>query len=240
MTAIIKIDNLSKKFGKQVILDDITIELNTPGIYALVGPNGSGKSTLMNIMMNLLAADEGSVQMLGLSNQNKELMNRVSFLKDNTVLYPYLTGYDHLQYAAQCYKISKEQIQQVGEQIGITDYWHKKTGNYSLGMKQHLLIALAILNNPELIILDEPLNGLDPTSVIRVRNLILSLKEQGKTLLMSSHTLSEVDAVTNDILFLKDGKLLQEKLEKSDMQQISSEDRYRQLYHEAITSESGR
>lgn len=222
---IIRVDTIHKSFKGVEVLKGVSFSIHQPMILALVGPNGSGKSTLLNIMMNLLQPDQGTVDILGKKPDDVTVFREVSFLKDNTVLYPYLTGLDHLLYAAKTYGLSKERIHEVTEELGITSYMTKKVGTYSLGMKQHLLLALALLNDPEVFVLDEPLTGLDPTSVIKVRKLLLDLKARGKTVLLSSHSLSEIDAVTTDILFLKDGQVWQEKISRG-----SSEDRYRDIY----------
>ncbi|UUX34371.1 ABC transporter ATP-binding protein [Fundicoccus culcitae] len=232
--SIINIENIQKSFGQHQVLKDVTFAITQPGIYALVGPNGSGKSTLMNIMMNLIKSDSGKVELLGESNKNVQIFNRVSFLKDNTVLYPYLTGFDHLNYAAKAYGVNAAQVNQIVDKMGIQSYVHKRTGKYSLGMKQHLLIALCILNNPDVLIMDEPLNGLDPTSILSVRDLIKALGNDGKTILISSHILSEIDAVTRDVLFLKDGEVYVEKLSDSH-----AEDRYSEIYRDSLILNSG-
>lgn len=143
------------------------------------------------------------------------------------MLYPYLTGHDHLFYAAKCYGLPKERVHKVTEELGITSYMNKKTGAYSLGMKQHLLLALVLLNDPDLFLLDEPLTGLDPTSVLKVRSLLQELGRRGKTILLSSHTLSEIDALTKEILFLKEGMVYRETLVDE-----KSEERYKRLYGE--------
>lgn len=213
---IVSVNNVHKSYGKEKVLKGISFTIEEPQIIALVGPNGSGKSTLMNIMTNLLTADEGDITILGKDNKDPNIFREVSFMQDNSVLYDYLTGYDHLQFIGDVQNLSKEKIISVAERIGIDGYMHKKVGNYSLGMKQHLLLTMALVNDPKLLILDEPLNGLDPTSAIKVRHLFLELYEQGKTILLSSHNLGEIDRVTSEILFLKDGTLIKEDISKYD------------------------
>ena len=209
---ILAVQEIHKSYGKQRVLNNISFTIEEPQIVALVGPNGSGKSTLLNIITNLVEADEGQVTILNESNQNTQIFKNVSYMQDNSVLYDYLTGYDHLQFIANVQGLSKEQIIKTAERVGMDSYLNKRVGKYSLGMKQHLLLTMAILNEPELLILDEPLNGLDPTSAIRVRNLLVELYEEGTTILLSSHNLSEIDRVTSNILFLKDGQLIKEDL----------------------------
>lgn len=209
---ILSVNQIHKSYGREKVLKGISFTIDQPQIVALVGPNGSGKSTLLNIITNLVTADQGTVTILGKNNKNPQIFKEIAFMQDNGVLYDYLTGYDHLQFISNVQKIPKQQMLETAERIGMTDYLHKKVGNYSLGMKQHLLLTMALLNQPKLLILDEPLNGLDPTSAIKVRNLLRDLYEKGTTIMLSSHQLAEIDLVTSDILFLKDGNIIQEHI----------------------------
>ncbi|MFM1515186.1 ABC transporter ATP-binding protein [Helcococcus ovis] len=211
--SILKLENVTKKFGKQEVLKGINMHIEKPGIYAVIGPNGAGKSTLFNVISNLLKANSGEIEVVGKKNTNSDIFFEVSFLKDNRVLYDYLTGYDHLAFIKTAQKLPKERIDEVVEKLQIAHYMNKKTGDYSLGMKQHLLIAMAMMNKPKLMILDEPLNGLDPTSVIKVRHLLKELVESGTAILISSHTLSEIDLLTDQIMFLKDGRIVEEQMD---------------------------
>ncbi|MFC5601785.1 ABC transporter ATP-binding protein [Sporosarcina koreensis] len=209
---ILSVKDVYKSYGKEQVLKGITFQIEEPQIIALVGPNGSGKSTLMNIITNLLPSDKGEVTVLGKNNRNPNIFREISFMQDNTVLYEYLTGYDHLQFICDVQGLPKKQLLDTADRIGITSYLNKKVKNYSLGMKQHLLLAMAVVNKPKLMILDEPLNGLDPTSAIRVRELLLALRDEGTTILLSSHNLAEIDRVTSSILFLKKGNLIKENM----------------------------
>lgn len=215
---ILSVKDVYKSYGKEQVLKGITFSIEEPQIIALVGPNGSGKSTLLNIITNLLAADKGEVTVLGKTNRDPNIFREISFMQDNTVLYDYLTGYDHLQFICDVQGLSKQQLLATADRIGITRYLNKKVKNYSLGMKQHLLLAMAVMNKPKLMILDEPLNGLDPTSAIRVRELLLALRDEGTAILLSSHNLAEIDRVTSSILFLKKGNLIQENM--SEFEQV--------------------
>lgn len=211
--AVLKLTNLTKNYGKQEVLKGINLLLEEPGIYALIGPNGSGKTTIFNTISNLLKPTSGEIEVVGKKNTDASIFYEVSFLKDNRVLYEYLSGYDHLTFIQSAQKLPKERVDEVIKKMQIGHYVHKKVGDYSLGMKQSLLIAMAMLNKPKLMILDEPLNGLDPTSVIKVRYLLKELAENGTTILISSHTLSEIDLITDNIMFLKDGRIVEEKIE---------------------------
>ena len=205
---MISIKQLSKKYGQKQVLNNISFEIQQGELYGLVGPNGVGKTTLLSILINLIQADSGSVIVANQQNNDKDYLKRIGFMQDNTVLYPHLSGYDHLAYVAFAHGIDNEEIEKVSLKVGNYAYLNQKVGNYSLGMKQHLLFACAILHRPSVLLLDEPFNGLDPTSLIRIRELIIELNTQGTTVLVSSHNLVEVDRMTNHILFLKDGEVL--------------------------------
>lgn len=210
---IVQVSNLKKKYKKQEVLKGIDIRIEKPQIIALVGPNGSGKTTLLNCMTNLLAFNEGTVELLGKKNTDASIFYEVSYLQDNRILYGDLTGYDHLKFICHMQKIPISKIHEVTDRVGMTSYMKKRVRNYSLGMKQHLLLAMVIMNEPKLLLLDEPLNGLDPTSAINMRKILLELYAEGTTIILSSHNLDEIDRLTNTIYFMKDGALLKESLQ---------------------------
>ncbi|MCU9614933.1 ABC transporter ATP-binding protein [Caldibacillus lycopersici] len=209
---IIHIQNVKKRYKKEWVLKGINIKVEQPNIIALVGPNGSGKTTLLNCMTNLLSFHEGTVELVGKKHTDPSLFKEVSFLQDNRILYGNLTGYDHLKFICNVQHLSTARITDVAERVGMSSYLKKRVRNYSLGMKQHLLLAMAIINQPKLLLLDEPLNGLDPTSAITMRNILLELYNEGTTILLSSHNLDEIDRLTNTVYFMKDGAILKESL----------------------------
>ena len=219
---IIKVNNLDKFYKSKQVLKNINFEISTPSIMGLVGPNGAGKTTLMNCITNLINYQNGDIEILGKSNKDAEIFKEISFMQDNRVLYPYLTGYDHLKYICDIQNIDYKEIKNISEKIGINSYLNMKTKEYSLGMKQHLLIAMAIINKPKLIIMDEPLNGLDPDSIIATRELIKELHNDGTTILISSHSLSELGFITSDIIFIKNGEIV---IENDHTNMDSIEDR---------------
>ena len=210
---IVEVKNLNKSYGKHKVLNNLSFKIEKPQVLALIGPNGSGKSTLMNCMMNLISFDSGEIEILGKSNKDYEIFREVSFLKDNRVLYPYLTGFDHLKYICDIQKIPQKRIEEVIEIADIGDFYKKIISSYSLGMKQRLLLAMSLVNNPKLLLMDEPLNGLDTDSIFKFRDLIKNLGENNTTILISSHSLNELDYITNDILFLKNGSVIYEDIE---------------------------
>lgn len=205
--AILHLQNVQKKYKNHQVIDYVNLKIDQPGIWALVGPNGVGKTTLLNCICNITPINAGSIELLEESHRNYNVFKKVSYLQDNSILFHYLTGYDHIKYVCDIHRLPNERIQEVVQYLGMDSYIGKKVGAYSLGMKQHLLVALAIINRPKLLLMDEPLNGLDPSSAILIREILLELVEQGTTIILSSHNLAEIDRVTNQILFLKDGKI---------------------------------
>ena len=210
---IIDVTNLKKNYKKQEVLKGIDIQVETPQILALVGPNGAGKTTLMNCMMNLLPFNDGHVTILGKKHTDTSMFYDVSYMQDNRILYGDLTAYDHLAFICDIQKLPKNRIRGIAKRVGMTSYLKKRVRSFSLGMKQHLLLAMAIINEPKVLLMDEPINGLDPTSAINMRNILLELYAEGTTILISSHNLDEIDRLTNTIYFMKNGTLLKESLE---------------------------
>lgn len=208
------VKNLSKSYGKHQVLKDVSLDIKQGEIVALVGPNGSGKSTFLNVVANILNSDSGTVEILGKPNTDVSIYQNYSYMIDNTVLYSYLTGLDHLKFVCETHKLKKDSIRKAVELVGIRGFINKKVKEYSLGMKQQLLFTMAILNEPEFLVLDEPFNGLDPTTIIKVRKIMMELKEKGTTIFLSSHNLSEVDQMTSHIVFVKDGNLIEEDISK--------------------------
>lgn len=209
--SILSINNISKYFGDHCVLNNISFEIHEPTILALVAPNGSGKSTLLNILTNIERPDDGEIFVLDKPHTDPMIFEKVTYLQDNSVLYLDLTGYDHLEFVRSVHDLSTDTISSFTESLGMTDYLNKKVKNYSLGMKQHLLFAMSVLPDPKLIILDEPLNGLDPSSVMKVRTILKELYRRGSTILFSSHNLDEIDRLTDNILFLHEGELISSK-----------------------------
>lgn len=221
---MLEVVNIEKSYGKKKILHDISFIIEKGQIKALVGPNGSGKTTLMNTMTNLLKRDGGQVLVDGKEFKDEKIFNHISFFKDEKILDENLYGMDYLNYIKNVYKRTKDDVDRVIKEIGIESFVKSKTGSYSLGMKKKLMLAMDFLPQRDIILLDEPLSGLDPTSVIKMMALIKKKAKDGQGILISSHSLNDIDEITNNILFLKDGKILEEVLENEKFIEIISSD----------------
>lgn len=208
----LSVKGLSKSYGKHKVLDDVSLDIETGSLIALVGPNGSGKTTFLNAIANILNVDSGTVEILGKPNTDVSIFQDYSYMIDNTVLYGYLTGLDHLKFVTETRGLDKGTLRRAVERVGITSFITKKIKEYSLGMKQQLLFTMAILNDPKLLVLDEPFNGLDPTTIIKVRRILMELRDSGTTIFLSSHNLAEVDQMTSHIVFVKNGKFIEEDI----------------------------
>ena len=211
---MIEVKNLSVSYGEKHILEQLNFRIESGEVVGLVGPNGAGKTTLLSTLTGLLTPSEGTIIVADKSLPVGQSLYRViGFMQDNSVLYPQLTGYDHLQYIALAHGLDKARIQYTAKQVGMISYLDQAVGTYSLGMKQHLLFACAILHQPQVLFLDEPYNGLDPTSLIRIRELIMQLnRKEGMTVLISSHNLDEIDRMTRRIFFVKEGQIIEKTL----------------------------
>lgn len=221
---MLEVVNIEKSYGKKKILHDISFSIEKGQIKALVGPNGSGKTTLMNTMTNLLKRDGGQVLVDGKEFKDEKIFNHISFFKDEKILDENLYGMDYLNYIKNVYRRTKDDVDRVIKEIGIESFVKSKTGSYSLGMKKKLMLAMDFLPQRDIILLDEPLSGLDPTSVIKMMALIKKKAKDGQGILISSHSLNDIDEITNNILFLKDGKILEEVLENEKFIEIISND----------------
>jgi ABC-type multidrug transport system ATPase subunit len=223
---IITVNNLSFSFGTQKVLDQINLSVPKGSIYGFLGPNGSGKTTTIKLLLSLLKNNENNISLFGkpLNENREEVLKKIGSLIEAPALYHHLTGFANLKARAIVFGINDERIHEILAIVGLVDAAQKKAGKYSLGMKQRLGIGLALLNNPELLILDEPTNGLDPNGIIEMRKLIQKLaKEHGKTIFISSHLLAEVERIATHVGILYHGKLSFEgKIE--DLQGIKTAD----------------
>lgn len=212
MMSLLQVHQLRKKYGNLLILRDISFDINEGDIIGLVGPNGAGKSTLLRSIMAIEEVERGSVKVKNISNQNSDFYKFVSFIPSDNYLYMQLTGYDHLAFVANIYQLGKAAIEEVIDQIGISTYVDQPVKTYSYGMRQHLLIALSILTKPSIILMDEPFNGLDPTSTIELKELIRKLHAQRISFIISTHNLDILEDLTKTIWFIRDGMLFKDNI----------------------------
>jgi ABC-type multidrug transport system ATPase subunit len=215
MSAIIKVDNLSKQYHEVNAVNDISFTVNTGDIYGFLGQNGAGKSTTIRMLLTLIAPTAGTIELFGknLHANRKEVLQQIGAVIEKPDLYKYLTGYENLSLFARMsgVKVTQKKLTEQLEQVGLTERAHSKVRTYSQGMKQRLGIAIALIHDPKLIILDEPTNGLDPQGIADIRNLILHLsRHQGKTILVSSHLLHEIELIANRMLIIDKGKKIME------------------------------
>jgi ABC-2 type transport system ATP-binding protein len=211
-TSIIKTTGLSYHYSKDVqTLFDINLNIEKGSIYGFLGPNGSGKTTTLSLLLGLLNNKKGDIEIFGqhLHSDRIDILKRIGSLIETPSLYGHLTAKENLEVYRPIYGASKERVAEVLKIVGLEDTGNKTAKKFSLGMKQRLSIALALLPNPELLILDEPSNGLDPAGIIELRALIKQLnKAFGMTILISSHILSEVEKMVSHVGIIFKGKML--------------------------------
>jgi len=208
---IVETTKLTKIFGKETAVKGLNMKIPRGEIYGFLGPNGAGKTTTIRMLLGLMKPTSGSVNIFGkdLRSDKLNILRKVGSLVENPSYYPHLTAYENLEAMRKLIGCEKARIHEVLEIVRLTEVTNKKVKGFSLGMKQRLGIAMALLNQPELLILDEPTNGLDPSGIIEVRNLIKSLPQTyGMTVLISSHLLSEVDQVATTVGILSKGKMI--------------------------------
>ena len=213
--SIIKVNHISKHFGSLKAVDDLSFEVQQGEVFGFLGQNGSGKSTTIRMLLSLIHPTSGQIELFGmpLQRNRNEILEKVGAIIERPDLYPYLSAKEHLQLFAKVrkQKIAGSAIEATLDKVGLLDRASDKVQTFSLGMKQRLGIAIALVHNPQLIILDEPTNGLDPQGIADIRNLIQKLsKEEGKTVLVSSHLLSEIEQVATQILIIHKGKKMAE------------------------------
>jgi len=211
-TPVVKTKDLSYHYSKGIqTLFDINLNVEKGAIYGFLGPNGSGKTTTLSLLLGLLNNQKGDIEIFGqsLHANRTNILKKIGSLVETPSLYGHLTPGENLEVYRQVYAAPKKKIAEVLEIVGLQDTGKKLVKKFSLGMKQRLSIALALLPNPELLILDEPSNGLDPAGIIELRELIKKLnKEQGTTIIISSHLLSEVEKMVTHVGIIFKGRML--------------------------------
>lgn len=206
MKAILKTNNLCKDFKKQKAVNNVSITVRENSIYGLLGPNGAGKSTTLKMITGMLRPTSGKVLFNG-HEWNRKDLEQIGALIETPPLYENLSAVENLEVRAKLLNIPKTRIDKVLKMVDLQNTGRKKAGQFSMGMKQRLGIAIALLNSPKLLILDEPTNGLDPIGIQELRSLIRSFPSKGITVILSSHILSEVQLIANDIGIISNGIL---------------------------------
>ena len=207
--SIIRTENLSRRFGEIVALQGLDIHIGEPGVIGLVGPNGSGKSTLIRLLLGLIRPTSGQAFVFDLPMTHPSAYaHRVGALIESPAFVPSLSARTNLRSLARLRGITDGRVDQVLEIVGLLGRSKEPVKRFSLGMKQRLGIAAALLPDPELLILDEPTNGLDPAGIVEVRGLIRSLADEGRTVIVSSHLLSEIEAACDRLAIIRQGELL--------------------------------
>ncbi len=215
MSVIIEVENLSKQYGTLSAVDDLSFTVNTGDVYGFLGQNGAGKSTTIRMLLTLVRPSRGNIRIFGKSlfTQRRSILAQVGAVIERPDLYKYLTAYENLALFARMSGITPERkvLERQLETVGILSRANSRVLTFSQGMKQRLGIAVALVHNPQLIVLDEPTNGLDPQGIADVRNLILHLSRNlGKTVLVSSHLLNEIEMVATRMLIIDKGRKMAE------------------------------
>ncbi|MEY3966831.1 MAG: hypothetical protein RLZ96_357 [Actinomycetota bacterium] len=209
MTNAIEFESLSKRFGKQMAVNSLTAKVVSGRITGFLGPNGAGKSTTLRCLVGLSSPSAGTAKILGSEyRQLKNPLSRVGTVLDSRGFHPSLSGKQNLKVVAAAAGISDSRVDTVLEMVELSEAAEKRMKNYSLGMKQRLALAGAILGDPEVLILDEPANGLDPAGIAWLRNFLRKLAEGGRTILVSSHQLAEMQNTVDDVLIINRGMLI--------------------------------
>lgn len=214
MEHIVKTEKLSKVYKGEKVNDEVSISVKKNSIYGLLGPNGAGKSTLLKMLTGMIRPTSGGILYCGRQWERKDLLS-IGALIEEPAIYENLTARENLKVRTLIYGLPDSRIDEVLNIVKLTDTGNKKAGKFSLGMKQRLGIAIALVNNPKLLILDEPTNGLDPIGIGELRELIRSFPQKGITVILSSHILSEVELMADHIGIIAKGKLwYEEEIEK--------------------------
>jgi ABC-type multidrug transport system ATPase subunit len=208
---VISTEGLSFNFGNQQVVKSLSLQVPEGSIYGFLGPNGAGKTTTIKLLLNLLKTDQGSIHIFDkeLKSNRIDILSQIGSLIEQPAIYLHLSGKENLMNRALLLEVSEERVDEMLKLVHLTDAAQKKAGKYSLGMKQRLGIALALLSDPKLLILDEPTNGLDPNGIIEVRELLIRLVTQHqKTVFISSHLLAEVERMATHVGIIDRGELL--------------------------------
>ena len=208
METILTIENLTKKFGKLTAVNNLSFSIEKGNVYGILGPNGSGKSTTLGIVLNVVNKTSGSFSWFGGDVSTHNALKKVGAIIERPNFYPYMTAKQNLELVCKIKGVATTQVQKTLDTVGLLDRQDDTFKGFSLGMKQRLAIASALLNTPEILILDEPTNGLDPQGIHQIRGIIQKIASQGTTILLASHLLDEVEKVCTHVVVLSKGKSL--------------------------------
>ncbi|MEN9488734.1 MAG: hypothetical protein RL494_999 [Bacteroidota bacterium] len=209
METILTITNLNKIYNKYVhAVKNLSLEIHKGNVYGILGPNGSGKSTTLGIVLNVVNKTSGNFSWFGGTMETHDALKKVGAIIERPNFYPYMTAKENLELVCKIKSINYAKVQEKLELVGLMDRKDSKFSTFSLGMKQRLAIASALLNDPEILILDEPTNGLDPQGIHQIRDIIKHIASQGTTILLASHLLDEVEKVCTHVLVLRKGEML--------------------------------
>ena len=208
MQKILTVTNLTKKFGHLTAVKNLSFTIEKGNVYGILGPNGSGKSTTLGIVLNVVNATSGSFSWFDGATSTHEALKKVGAIIERPNFYPYMTAVENLKLVCKIKEVPNSRIEEKLTMVGLWDRKDSKFKTFSLGMKQRLAIASALLNNPEILILDEPTNGLDPQGIHQIRELIKKIASEGTTILLASHLLDEVEKVCSHVVILRKGENL--------------------------------
>ena len=208
LETILTIENLTKKFGKLTAVDNLSFSIEKGNVYGILGPNGSGKSTTLGIVLNVVNKTSGSFSWFGGDVSTHNALKKVGAIIERPNFYPYMSAKQNLELVCKIKGVATTQVQKTLDTVGLLDRQDDTFKGFSLGMKQRLAIASALLNTPEILILDEPTNGLDPQGIHQIRGIIQKIASQGTTILLASHLLDEVEKVCTHVVVLSKGKSL--------------------------------
>ena len=215
METILSLKNLDKKFGRVHAVNNLSFEIQKGNVYGILGPNGSGKSTTLGIILNVVNKTSGEFSWFDGNLSTHQALKKVGAIIERPNFYPYMTAIQNLSLICKIKEISTEKIEEKLKIVNLFERRNSKFKTYSLGMKQRLAIASALLNNPEILILDEPTNGLDPQGIHEIREIIQKIAKNGTTILLASHLLDEVEKVCSHVVVIRDGvKLYSGRVDK--------------------------
>ena len=208
METILTVNHLTKKFGYLTAVKDLSFSIEKGNVYGILGPNGSGKSTTLGIVLNVVNKTAGDFSWFGGTISTHVALKKVGAIIERPNFYPYMTAIQNLKLVCKIKEVPQDKIEEKLEMVGLLERKNSKFSTYSLGMKQRLAIASALLNDPEILILDEPTNGLDPQGIHQIREIIKKIASQGTTILLASHLLDEVEKVCSHVIILRKGEKL--------------------------------